>query len=109
MAAAGGLRPPRGGNARTAALVAERFARLVGAPVVHVAHAGELECPLPWTPLTYRGIFRGGAVIADAHGRVLTRRDRREGAGLAIADVTPRRVPPADRIPFGFWLHRRGP
>src|SRR5919206_233414 len=45
-------------NARTAALVAERFARLVGAPVVHAAHAGELECPLPWTPFAYRGRFQ---------------------------------------------------
>jgi hypothetical protein len=49
------------------------------------------------------------AVTADAHGRVLARSDRREGAGLAIADVTPLRVLPADPTPSGFWLHRRAP
>jgi predicted amidohydrolase len=95
-------------NARTAALVAERFARFVGAPVVHAAHCGPLECRLPWTPITYRGIIEGGAVIADADGRVLARRDRREGAGFAIADVRPGRVPPADPLPSDYWLHRRG-
>jgi predicted amidohydrolase len=95
-------------NARTAAVVAERFARLVGAPVVHAAHSGPLECRLPWTPITYRGIIQGGAVIADADGRVLARRDRREGAGFVVADVQPGRVPPADPLPRGFWLHPRG-
>ena len=95
-------------NARTAALVAERFARLVGAPVVHAAHAGELECPLPWTPFAYRGRFQGGAVIVDAQGRVLARRDRRHGPGFALADVAPGRVAPLDEVPDRFWLHRRG-
>ena len=95
-------------NARTAALVAERFARLVGAPVIHAAQAGELECPLPWTPFTYRGRFEGGAVIVDARGRVLARRDRREGEGFALADLAPGRAPPLDEVPDRFWLHRRG-
>jgi hypothetical protein len=51
---------------------------------------------------------QGGAVIADAHGRVLARRDRREGAGFALADVTPGRVAPSAEIPDRFWLHKRG-
>jgi predicted amidohydrolase len=96
-------------NARTAAFVAERFARLVGAPVAHAAHAGPIECPLPWTPLTYRGILQGGAVIADADGQVLDRREREAGEGHAIADVRPGRTEPADAIGDGFWLHKRGP
>ena len=95
-------------NARTAATVAERFARLVGAPVIHAAHAGPLECDQPWLPSRYRGHFQGGAVIADAGGRVLARRDRREGPGFAIADVAIGRAAPTDPIPDTFWLHRRG-
>jgi predicted amidohydrolase len=95
-------------NAHAAAVVAERFARFVGAPVVHAAHCGPLECRIPWTPFHYRGIVQGGALIADADGRVLARRDRREGPGHAIADVQPGRVPALDPLPRRFWLHRRG-
>jgi len=95
-------------NARTAAIVAERFARLVGAPVVHAAHAGPIECAMPGTPIRYRGHLQGGAVIADADGRVLARRDRREGPGHAIADITVGRVAAQDEVPDRYWLHRRG-
>lgn len=95
-------------NAALATTVAERFATYVGAPVVHAAQAGPLRCPLPWMGgLTYRGHLEGGAVIADATGRVLARRARQEGAGLAVADVEPGRVPPTQTLPDRFWLHRR--
>lgn len=96
-------------NARTAATVAERMARLVGAPVVHAAHAGPLECDMPWFPARYRGHFQGGAVIADGRGRVLARRDRREGPGYAIAEVAIGRTEPLDPVPGTFWIHPRGP
>jgi predicted amidohydrolase len=95
-------------NARTASIVAARFARLVGAPVVHAAHAGTIECAMRGTPLRYRGHLQGGAVITDADGQVLARRDRREGAGHVIADVEIGRVTPRDAVPDRYWLHRRG-
>jgi len=81
----------------------------VGVPVVHAAHCGELACAMPWVPIRYRGHIEGGASVSDAHGRVLVRRDRREGPGHAIADVEPLRVDPELPIPDRFWLHRRGP
>ena len=96
-------------NARTASIVAERFARLVGAPVLHAAHSGTFEAPMPGLPLArYRGFFEGGALVCDATGRVLDRRDRREGAGFAIADMEPGRAEPLDPVPDRYWLHRRG-
>ena len=95
-------------NARTAGRVAESFARLVGAPVIHAAHAGPFECPLPWTPVRYRGFFEGGALIAAADGRVLARRERAEGAGFVVADVEAGRSAPLDEVPDRYWLHRRG-
>jgi predicted amidohydrolase len=95
-------------NGRTASIVAERFARLVGAPVLHASHAGTFDCPMPGAPLRYRGFFEGGALVCDAAGRVLARRDRREGAGFALADVEPARATPLDPLPDRFWLHRRG-
>lgn len=96
-------------NTVTADRVAPAFARLVGAPVVHAAHCGPVACRLPGTPLTYRGHFQGGAVIAAADGTVLARRDRDQGPGFALAEITIGRVRPAGTVPAGFWLHRRGP
>jgi predicted amidohydrolase len=96
-------------NAATAANVVPAFARLVGAPVAHAAHCGEVACRLPMTPLHYRGHFQGGAAIVAADGRVLARRDRSAGPGFALADVEIGRVPPPEPPPSGFWLHKRGP
>ena len=94
-------------NARRAAAAPAVFARHVGAPVVHAAHAGRLSCRFPATPLTYRGYFEGGAQICDAAGKVLAFRGRDEGDGVVVADVAAGRSPGAparDR----FWLQRRG-
>ena len=46
-------------NCATARRSAESFARYVGAPVVHAAHAGDLECATPWWPIGYDGHFEG--------------------------------------------------
>lgn len=96
-------------NARTATNVAEWFAPLVGAPVIHAAHAGPVTCQLPGTPITYRGYLEGGAAICDAYGRVLARRTRQEGPGVAVAEITTGRVSPTAAVPDRYWLHRRGP
>jgi predicted amidohydrolase len=86
----------------------EEFALYVGAPVVHSAHCGRLECPMPWFPLPYRGRFQGGARVVDADGRVLAARDRDQGEGVIVAEVEPRRVTPLREPPERFWLHPRG-
>ncbi|HYF25592.1 MAG TPA: nitrilase-related carbon-nitrogen hydrolase, partial [Baekduia sp.] len=95
-------------NARTAAHIAQAMARAVGAPVVHAAHCGEVVCPLPWTPITYRGHFQGGTIICDAQGTVLARRDQREGPGVVTAELDLRRQAPTADIPDRFWMHDRG-
>ncbi len=83
------------------------FAKAVGAPVVHAAHAGDVTCPFPATPITYRGHFEGGAQICAADGTVLAMRTREQGEGIAIADITPGRTP-ARAVPDKFWLQQRG-
>lgn len=95
-------------NHRRAVHAAEAFALYVGAPVIHAAHAGRLECPMPWLRLPYRGRFEGGALICDRDGRVLARRHRNDGEGLAVAEVEPGRREPLLNPPDRFWLHRRG-
>jgi predicted amidohydrolase len=94
-------------NARRATNAPAVFARHVGAPVAHAAHAGEFSCRFPATPLTYRGHCEGGAQICDAAGKVLAFRGRDEGNGMVVADVEAGRSagqPASDR----FWLQRRG-
>ena len=96
------------GNERLALRVAPALGRLVGAPVVHAAHAGSLACRMPWSPLSYRGHFEGGAQVCAADGRVLARRTWREGAGVAMAEIIVARTAPLDTVPDSYWLHRRG-
>jgi len=95
-------------NAATARRAVESFATFVGAPVVHAAHAGTLDCASPTLPLRYRGHFEGGAAVVDSDGTVLARREWDEGEGIVVADVAPKRRSPLAEPPDSFWLHRRG-
>jgi predicted amidohydrolase len=95
-------------NAALARLAAESFSTFVGAPFIHAAHAGRLDCGTPWAPLAYHGYFQGGAVICEANGTVVARRDRTEGEGVAIGEIVPGRRVPLAQPPNGFWLHPRG-
>ena len=98
-------------NARNATDAPRRFAGLVGAPVVHAAHAGPLACPLPWMPLRYEGQYEGGAMICDAHGRVVAHRPAAEGSGVVVADVELGTRTPTNAAPSTtrHWLVDRGP
>jgi predicted amidohydrolase len=96
-------------NETTARTAAATFARYVGAPVVHAAHAGTLECAMPWMPVRYRGHFEGATLITDADGTVLAERNWRDGEGIVLADVSLGRKQPSLAASRGFWLHRRGP
>jgi predicted amidohydrolase len=95
-------------NEALAVRAAESFASYVGAPVAHAAHAGPLECGMPWFPLRYRGHFEGGTMLVEADGGVVARRDRRDGEGYVIGELAPGRREPLAEPPNRFWLHRRG-
>jgi predicted amidohydrolase len=94
-------------NQRRALLAPATFASYVGAPVIHAAHSGTLNCPWPLLGLSYHGHYQGGAIVCDASGKVLAMRRREDGPGFAIASIEPTRRRPAPR-PAGFWLQRRG-
>jgi predicted amidohydrolase len=95
-------------NAATARRAAALFAQYVGAPVVHAAHAGALDCAMPWLPMRYRGHFEGATLIANADGTVVAERRAEEGEGVVLGEITLQRQPPRLEPPAGFWLHRRG-
>jgi predicted amidohydrolase len=78
-------------NERRAVMAPLRFAPYVGAPVVHGAHCGSVNCRWPGIPAIYHGHFEGGASVADHAGRPLALRRRDEGAGIAVANVELRR------------------
>ncbi len=85
-----------------------RMARLLGAPVIHSAHAGTFRARMPLLPgLPYRSHFLGEAQVVDASGRVLARLQREDGEGLAIAEIeVGRPATPAEEPPEGFWIAR---
>ncbi|WP_081290402.1 carbon-nitrogen hydrolase family protein [Mycobacterium asiaticum] len=95
-------------NAATAQRAAASFAGYVGAPVLHAAHAGELNCRMPWLPVGYAGRFEGGTMIVAADGTVLAGRERSQGEGFVVAEVKVGRREPILNAPNGFWLHPRG-
>ncbi|MEV6102780.1 carbon-nitrogen hydrolase family protein [Nocardia sp. NPDC051981] len=95
-------------NTVTARRAAAEFARYVGAPVVHAAHAGNLNCPMPWMPLRYHGHFEGSTLITTADGTVIAERRKEDGEGIVLGEITPGAQHPASTTPTGFWLHRRG-
>lgn len=95
-------------NSHTARAAAAEFAGFVGAPMVHAAHCGALECAMPWLPMRYRGHMEGSALITDAAGTVLAERAANEGPGVVLAEITIGRTDPARPIPDRYWLRRRG-
>lgn len=86
-----------------------RMARMVGAPVVEATHCGHLDSGTPWLPwMRYRTFLRGGAQVLDASGHVIARRERDEGPGVVVADVTIGRTQTHEDVPSRFWIEPLG-
>ncbi|MBI4832043.1 MAG: carbon-nitrogen hydrolase family protein [Candidatus Lindowbacteria bacterium] len=82
-----------------------RFARMVGAPVIHASHAGKFVCNTPWLPgVRYESHFLGETQIVDGRGNILARLKYEDGEGVITGTVTPSRVEPTERIPERFWI-----
>lgn len=82
-----------------------RFARLVGAPVVHASHAGRFRGKSPWLPgVPYESYYLGETQIVDGKGNILAHLTREDGDGVISAKITPGRVEPSEEIPDGFWI-----
>jgi len=96
-------------NEQTALESVRTFATYAGAPIIHAAHVGSIECPLPWMPFNYKGHYEAGSMIVDNEGNTLAIRDRHKGQGIVMAAVKMGRTNPQHDIPSQFWLHDRGP
>jgi len=89
-----------------------RFARLVGAPMLHGSHCGVLKGRFAVTSrlsLPVQTHLVGEAQIVDASGAILARRTKEEGAGHILAEIEIGRVPVTSHPPRGFWLERLPP
>ena len=83
-----------------------KFARMLGVPVIHAAHAGELLCEMPLMPdFTYKSYYVGETQIVDGSGKILARMKREEGDGFIMTDLDlSRKRKPSEPIPNRFWI-----
>ncbi|KUG22364.1 nitrilase/cyanide hydratase and apolipoprotein n-acyltransferase [hydrocarbon metagenome] len=95
-------------NNRCSLAAIQDSARLIGAPVIHAAHCGEIECPMPGLPINYRGFFEGNAAIVDASGKILAHLSASEGEGIVCAEISLGAQATTEEIPPRFWLRSRG-
>ena len=96
-------------NAELMRVTPGAFARLVGAPLLHAAHASLIEgrfllTPLPGTAVPTRTQLMGETQIVDARGTILARRTYSEGAGVITAELTLGTTPPVEETPNRFWI-----
>ncbi|MHA6794390.1 carbon-nitrogen hydrolase family protein [Pseudonocardia bannensis] len=94
-------------NTARAAEAPGRFARHVGAPVVHASHSGEVSCPMPGLPLNYRGRYVPATGVWAADGTALAVAPTPEPQ-VVLADLPLRRATPVPP-PASYWLTPPGP
>ncbi len=83
-----------------------KFARMLGVPVIHAAHAGDFECDMPiLTDFKYKSFYLGETQIIDSGGKVLARLKREDGEGIISADIDlTKKREPSETVPDGFWI-----
>ena len=83
-----------------------RFACLVGVPVVHTNHVGEVRYLNEEDPSKNHARSYGGETqIVDGSGKIIERFSYKDGEGILFADVILGKVEgPTEPIPDGFWI-----
>ena len=79
---------------------------MIGAPVLHAAHAGTLEGKIAITPgihVATKTRLMGETQIVDASGTILARLNIDEGPGMITADVELGSVPHSAEPAQDFW------
>jgi len=83
-----------------------QFARLVGVPVVHTNHVGEVRYFSEEDPTKNHARSYGGETqIVDGFGNIIERFSYKDGEGILFADVVLGKVDgPTEPIPDRFWI-----
>lgn len=82
-----------------------RMAKLLGVPVIHASHAGDIECDTPMMPgLPWKSYMMGETQIVDAEGKILACMAHEDGEGVITAEIEIGSRPPSEKIPNRFWI-----
>jgi predicted amidohydrolase len=83
-----------------------RFARILGVPVVHAAHAGNFLGEMPLIPdFPYKSYYLGETQIVDRKGKILARLTGDDGEGIIMRDISlEEKCNPSESIPNRFWI-----
>ena len=86
-----------------------KLADLIGAPLVHAGHTGNLQGHMLMVPGTRIASktnlhLTGESQILDKDGNMIACRAPEEGAGVVIGDIEITRVEPRADIPDRFWI-----
>jgi len=83
-----------------------QFARLVGVPVIHSNHVGEVRYYSGEDPAKYDVQFYGGETqIVDGYGKIIKRLSYQDGEAIIFSDLILGKVDAStDPIPDRFWI-----
>jgi len=86
-------------NEATALRSVRTFATYVGAPVIHAAHVGNVTCKMQGLPGKYKGFFEAGTMIVDDQGKQIALRNRQEGQGIVMGEISIGQTKAKETIP----------
>ena len=83
-----------------------KFAKLLGVPIVHSAHAGSFKGLTPGARnFPYNSFYLGETQIVDGSGKILARLTHGDGEGILIEDIDlKQKWQPSQKIPDSFWI-----
>jgi len=83
-----------------------RFARMLGVPVIHAAHAGDFEGEMPLMPdVPYKSYYLGETQIVDGSGKILARLKQEDGEGVIMTNLDlTKKWNSSESIPNRFWI-----
>ena len=106
-AAPPGSEPERRYNQSLALETPVTFVRLLGIPLIHANHCGEVTAlDFPKADKVKTRQLVGAAQIIDGDGQILARRTFDEGGGVVMADVPYRTIHPkaVAALPKRYWI-----
>ncbi len=83
-----------------------KFAKLLGVPIVHSAHAGSFDGLTPGArDFPYKSFYLGETQIVDGSGKILARLTHEDGEGILIEEINlEQKWQSSEQVPDTFWI-----